>query len=322
MVMQSPIPEIHLAAKWEVARLIIHSTFEDDKQTPCVDDPNDILTFLDHHFKLAIISGQNQDQPIQSALHALASASGPAIIEALNHFDLTGRLFIRGICHAFQCDRPSELRKAALMFLPLIGDSWFNPCTLIMGSTEINSFCMDWASTVDCLEPTPAIQKASFTTLLGMINSPRWRPHIPPEKWTLLEYFKSVPGDLQSLQVCTNDPTFIDEVRKVDNPRAMVLWAEILWFKCGELVPEVWEQLEAVTKEIARNERGTYLGASQSHMGKYLSNTNSELRKAEDELRLHALQPADPVAIALRKRVGVLQQAWNVLDAIKLGKTL
>ena len=322
MVMQSPVPETHSEMKWEVSRLTMHGAFEENKPLPPVEDPNDILAFLDHHFELVITRGQNHDQPIQDALHALASASSPVIIEALNRFDVTGRLFIRGICRAFQGDRPSKLREAALLFLPHISSIWFHPCALIMGSTDMSSFCMDWASAVDRVELTPTVQEAVLTVLLGMINSPYWRPHIVPEKWSLLEHFTSVLRDPPSLRVCINNPDLMDEVRNVANPRATVLWVEILWFKYDELIPEVRERLEAVTMDIARNERGTHLGTSQSHIGKYLSNTNSELKKAEDALRRCASSPADPGTVTLRERVGMLQRASRDLDSIRLGGTL
>lgn len=315
MVMRSPIPETHSEAKWKVCRLTMRGAFEDSNPLPKVEDPEGILAFLDRHFELALIGGQNQDQPIQNALRALASVSSPTSIEALNRFDPTGRLFVRGIRHALQPDRLSKLREAAILFLPRIGNKWFHPCALIMGSTEMKSFCIDWASAVDCLEQTPAVKEAALTILLGMINSPRWRPHIVSEKWGLLEHFMLIPGDLHSLRVAINDSDLMDGVRNVDNPRAVVLWAEILWFKYGELIPMVREQLETVTKEIAQNERG------KSQVDKFLSNANSELRKVEDALGGCTLPPTDPVVIVLRERIGMLQRASQALEAIRLGGT-
>jgi hypothetical protein len=318
--MQSPVPETYSETKWEVSRLTMHGAFKDNEALPQIEDPNNIITFLYHHFELAVFCGQNQDQPMQNAMCALASAPSSLVIEALNHFDPTQPLFVRGICQALQSTRPSSLREAALLFLPLLGDRWFHPCALVMGSTEMSSFCMDWASSVDSLHSTPTIQKAALTVFLGMINSPRWRSHIVPEKWTLLEYFTSVPGNLHPLQICINNPDLIDEVRNVDNPRAVVLWVEILWFKYEELIPKVREQLKMVTKEIAQNERGVHLGTSQSHINQYLLNTNSELRKVE-ALWQCALQSANPAATALEERVRMLQQALQVLDSIRMGRT-
>ena len=302
MVMQSDIPEAHSKKKWEVSCLAMHHAFKDNKPLSCVEDPDNILTFLSHHFDLGIVDGEYQDEPIQNALCALAFTSSPITVEALNRLNPTGHWFVHGICHAFQSDRPLGLREAALLFLPLIANRWFHARALIMGPTEMDSFCMNWASAIDSLKPTPAIQKAALTVLLGMINSPHWHSHIVPETWTLLEYFKSIPDDLESLCLCINNLGLIDEIRNVDNPRAMVLWIEVLWFKYAELTPEVRDQLITITKEILRNERGTYLGASESHIDKYLSNIGLELREAEDAQK------------------AILQQAYKVLESIKQGK--
>jgi hypothetical protein len=292
MVMRSDVPETYSKKKWEVSRLAMHSAFKDNKPLSYVGDPGNILTFLSYHFNLAIVDGQDQNEPIQNGLYALASTSTTITVEALNHFNPTGHWFVRGIRHAFQGDRPLRLREAALLFLPLIANRWFHPCTLIMGSTEMDRFCMDWASAVDSLEQKPAIQKAALTVLLGMINSPHWRPHIVPDKWALLEYFRSVPHDLESLCLCIKNPDLMDEIRNVENPRAMVLWAEILWFKYTDLTPEVQERLVTITKEISRNERGTYLGVSGSYIDKYLHCTDSELKQAKDAQRVEMLQHA------------------------------
>jgi len=82
--------------------------------------PHNILTFLDHHFDLATRGGQNYDEPIQNALRVLAYASGPVTIEALKRFDLTEPSSVRGIYYVFQDNKPFQLRRAALLFPPLI----------------------------------------------------------------------------------------------------------------------------------------------------------------------------------------------------------
>lgn len=319
MVMQSPVPETHSEKQWKVTRLTMHSAFKDCNPSPQVKDPKDILAFLDHHFDLAIIGHGNQDGPIQNGLCALASAS--ATTEAFNQFDPTEQWFVRGICYAFQSDRSSELHEAALLFLPLIGNRWFHPQTPIMGSIEMASFCVDWASTVDCLNSTSTIKKAALIVLLGMINSPHWFPHIVPAKWNLLEYFlehfKSVSHDLQFLSGCINNIGLLDKISNVDNPMAVVLWVEILWLEYVELIPEVRKQLEAVTKEIAQNEISAHLSASQSHLDKYLLNISRKLREAEDALKQYTPPFTDPAAVTLRNRVKVLRQAFQILDTIQ-----
>ena len=227
--------------KWEASRLTMRGTYKWDKFLPWVEDPQDILVFLDHHFDLATGGGQNQDEPIQNALRALAYASSPATIEALERFDPTEPSFVRGICYVFQDDKPFQLRKAALFFLPLIGDRWFNTPRPIMEPDQMRSLCVDWASAVDGIEHTNDVQKAALAVLFGMINSSHWRPHIVREKWKLLEYSTSVPDDSLPLRRCIDNPELTHAIAEVEDPAAMFLWSAILWLKYKELTPQVQE---------------------------------------------------------------------------------
>jgi len=308
--MQSPVAEAQSQAKWEASCLTIQSACKGDG----FEDAQHILIFLNHHFELVTGHSQSQDEPIQNAFCALAHTSNTVIIEAFKVFDPTTPSFVHGISYVLQDNRPSELREAAFLFLPLICDRWFTTRSPIMDSTTMSSFFMDWTSTIDHLAPTPTIQKAALTVFLGMVNSPHWCSHIIPENWILLKHFTLVSGDLQFLHGCINNPALMDEVRNVDNPMAIVLWVEILWSKYVELAPEVQKQLEMVTEEIAQNEKAACITGSQSHVGRYLSSANSELKKAEDELKQYARELDDPEAIVLEKRIERLQQFLLRLD--------
>lgn len=126
IVMQASIsPAYSEDKKWEASRLALYGAYKRDKFLPRVEDPQEILDFLNYHFKLAA-QGNSQDGPIQNALCALGYASNPAATEALKNFDPTQPSFVYGIRQIFQKERPVQLRKAALFFLPLIGDRWFN----------------------------------------------------------------------------------------------------------------------------------------------------------------------------------------------------
>ena len=311
ITMGTPVSLAHPPEKkWEASRLTMRGTYKWDKFLPWVEDPQDILTFLDHHFDLATRGGQNQDEPIQNALRALAYASGPVTIEALNRFDPTEPSFVHGICYVFQYDKPFQLRKAALFFLPLISDRWFNTPHPIMEPDQMRSLCVDWASAVDSIEHTYDVQRAALAVLFGMINSSHWRPHIVREKWKLLEYFTSVPDDSLPLRRCIDNPDLMDAIAKVENPVAMVLWLAVLWLKYKELIPQVQEQLETVTKEVAQGRRRTDLDM-------YLSAMDSELGKTEDALTRYDTLSNDPAA--LRTKVDNLRQARTSLLALKGG---
>jgi len=313
VVMQTPVSlALSQEKKWAASRLAMHGAYKWDKVLPWVDHPQDILLFLDHHFDLATRGDQNQDEPIQNALRALAYASGLVTTEALERFDPTEPSFVRGICYIYQDEKPLELRKAALFLLPLIGDRWFNAPDPIMRPDQMSSLCVNWASAVDAMKNTYDFQKANLTVLLGMINSPHWRPHIVEEKWRLLEYFASVPDDSLPLRRCIDNPDLMGEIKRAGNPIAMTLWPMVLWLKYEELVPEVRGQLETATKEVARD------GGTDLDM--YLSVMDAELRKAEDALNQHEPWSTGPAAIALRRKTGNLQQAKDSLAAIKRGR--
>ena len=292
MVVQSCVPKTCSQKKWEVSCLAIRSVHMDSHSLSGPKELETILTFLGHYFTLGFAGGKYQDEPIQNALYALASISNSTTIEAIRQFNPTGDWFVYGIRHALQSDRAPELRKAALLFLPLIVDIWFHPSTLIMGSTEMGSFCRDWASTVDSIEHTSTTLKAALTVLFGMINSSLWRPHIVPDEWTLLENFRLVQADLESLHLCINNPGLITEIRNVDNHKAMVLWAEILWSNYTKLTQEIRKQLVKITAEVSRNERGTYLSASGLYIDKYLSILDSELEETKEVQKVKILQQA------------------------------
>ena len=310
IVMQAPVSTAFPdRKKWKAARLTMHGAYKSDKFLPSVEDPQDILTFLDHHFGLTSGGNRNQDEPIQNALRALAHTSDPAAIEALERPDPTGTPFIHGIRRVFQSDKPLQLRKAALLFLPLIGHRWFNTARSIMSPDEMKRLCVDWASVVGSVEHSPDVRQAILSVLLGMIDSPHWRPHIVTDNWKLLEYYASLPGDSRPLKRCIDNPELIDTVRDVNNPVALGLWLEILWSKHGELLPDVRDRLETVTREVAQGRRRIDLERCQKAL-------ESEFGKAEGALIQFSTWDTGPTAVALRKKVDNLQQARTSLLAL------
>ena len=311
--MQAPVsPAYSQERKWNASRLAMHGAYKWNQPFPLVDDPRDLLTFLVHHFDMAIGGDKTQDEPIQDALCTLAYASDPAMFKDLKDFDPTKPSFVRGICYTYQDKRPSKLRKAALFFLPLISDKMFNTPEPIIEPDEMKSFCADWASTVDSLELTPDVQKAALTVLLGMINSPHWHPHIITEKWRLLEHFTLIPDDSQPLRRCIDNPDLIEVVRNVDDQAASFLWLRILWLKYQELIPEVRTQLENVTREVGQGER-------RADLDKYLETMDSELKKAKEASTQNKTLSKGPDTDDLQTRIENLQAARSTLVVLKRG---
>ena len=311
VVMQASVSHAYSEEKkWDASRLAMHGAYKSDKFLPSVEDPHNILAFLEHHFDLATSGGKGQDGPIQDALYALAYASGPTATEALEDFDPTNPSFVRGICCAFQDNKPFELRKAALFFLPRISDKLFNTPQPIMKPDEMKGFCADWASTVDNMEFSDEVKVATLTALFGMINSPHWRPHIVAEKWKLLENFGSVPCDSQPFKRCIDNPELIDAIKEVGGPAASYIWLAILWLKYKELIPQVRTKLEAITAEVAQGRR-------RMELDNYLTMIDSELKKAEEALTRYDTWSANPNAVALRTKIESLGEAKSTLISLR-----
>ena len=197
-----------------------------------IEDPHDILTFLNLCFDLATNDSHNwykpeggpflnHDESIHQAIHVLANASGPITIEALKNFNPTEHQFVCGIYYALQADQPLQLRSAAFSFLPLISDKWFSSPNTITDHSQMRSFCVDWASVVDAIELTDDVKKAALTVFLEMINSDHWRPHVVVERWKLLEHISLVLDDSWPLKKCINNPKLTDEIRDMEDPAVL-----------------------------------------------------------------------------------------------------
>ena len=289
VVMGASVPENHSEGKWEAARLALSGAYVGDKFVPQIEGHQDedtyyILDFLNYHFNLTAKQGQDQDEPIRIALRTLACISNPASIAALKFFDPTENSFVRGVQYTLGDIRPSSLREAALLFLPLVCDQWFKTGSTIVNLGDVRRICVDWASAVDRADEAPVVKTAALTFLLGMIGSPDWRPHIVPTKFALLEGLKSVPDDFQPLRSRINNPGFMDAIEDVENTTATVHWVAILWANYVELGHEMRERLETITKEILRKEQTPDFDGPRLPVGELLSDMDLELGKVNSEL--------------------------------------
>ena len=308
VVMRVPLsPAYSEEKKWKAARLALHGAYKSDKVLPWVEDPEDILSFLSHHFELAEETN-NQDEPIQDALRALAYASTPATIEALKSVDPTEPTFTRGICHVFHQHKPLQLRKAALFFLPLIAENMFGAPDPVMNDSEMERLCVDWASVVDGVWGTDDVLGPALTVFLHMINSSHWRSHVVPEKWELLAHLDSVPDDSQLLARCLQNPGLVDAITTVGNPDVAVPWLKFLFLQYDQLDPKVRDRLEASVK-----------GAQRINADNYLSMIQSELDEAEKELLGYNTWATAPEAVALMRKIDSHKAAIEFLKLVKWG---
>lgn len=327
VIMQAPLSlAFSEEKKWKASRLAMHGAYKWDEHLPSVGDPQDILTFLDHHLNLTTIFGKTRDGAIKDALHALTHASRFSTI-ALGYLRPAEPLFVRGICHALQDNQPLHLRRAALSFLPLISDNWFNTPNPIMEPDQMKSLCMDWASAVDGIKRTDDLEQANLAVLLGMIESPHWRPHIIAGKWKLLERFTSIPYNSQPLRRCINNPGLMDAIRSTGDPAATALWLAILWYNYEELLPQAKERLEVVTKEVAESgEMGietclSVVGSELERVDRALRRTTQSrtpqshgdsLASDHNETKLMNLERAMEALTALKRPVGPHLTALSV----------
>jgi len=210
----------------------------------------------------------------------------------------------------FQKRKPLQLRKAALFFLRLIADEWFNtPSSAMDGdgmNGEMEGLCVGWASAVDEFWGTDGVREAALAVLLDMINSSQWRPHVVPDKWKLLEQFDSVPDNSQPLTRCLKNPDLVDAVSTVGNPEPMVLWLKILLLKYNRLDRAVQGRLEASMR-----------GNQRKRVDEYLSVMQLELRGAEEESSKYGTWSTDSKATALEEKIESHEAAIGFLESVK-----
>ena len=306
VIMKALASPAHPERKWEASRLALHGAYKSDRFLPPVKDPQPILAFLSHHFEL-VEDGKVHDEPIQDALRALAYDSTPETIEALKNFE-TRPSFVHGICHVFQEGKPLQLRKAALFFLPLIADKWFNTRRPFTNDNEIKRLCVGWASAVDEVWGTDDVCGPTLALLLDMINCPHWRPHVVPEKWKLLEHFDSVPDDSQPLARCLK----IFDQRAVASGFPTFVIAStnsgFLLFKYNQLDPAVQGRLEASVR-----------GPQRTNADSYLLMIQSKLDEAEKQLLGYGTWATAPEAVVLKGKIDSLKAAIEFLKSVKRG---
>ena len=303
-----PSPVYTEEKKWRATRLALHGAYKWDRVFPPVDDPQLILNFLNDHFEL-VKGGEDHDEPIRDALHALACYSTPKTTEALKNFDPTQPSFVHGICHIFQKHKPLQLHKAALLFLPLIADKWFNSHRPLMNDDEMKKLCGLWAFAVDEVRYTDRILEAALAVLLDMINSSHSRPHVVPGGWQLLVHLDLVPDDSQPLARCLRNPSLVDWIGTVGSPDTVVRWSKVLLSKYDKLDPTVKERLEVFMRGVQRERVDDYLLTMQEELG----------RAKEESLNYGRWSADDPKAVPLDGMIKSHEAAIEFLESVRKG---
>ena len=311
---------------WKASRFAVHGAYKWDRFLPWVQDPNDLIKFLTHHFSIQA-KGEDEiaSESIQDTLRALAYASGEVTIEALKKFDPTDKSFVEGIRKAFENDRPFQTRKAALFLLPIIQDRWFDDSLKedVMSDDQRTEFCKNWASAVDGIEHTYDVKKAAGSTLFSMLNSSKWRSHIAEDKWKLMEWFTVLPEESKPFHACKKNAEILPWLKsKAENPTEgegkntakanqglMKLWLAILWLDYVTLPEAVSDQVLETTKVVISKVR---------HDVNFVTVVmEAEKERYQTELKEYPLWSIDEKATALRTRVDNLNSSMEkFLEAV------
>ena len=297
---------------WKACRFAVHGAYKWDRFLPWVQDPDDLIKFLTHHFDLqAKGDDETTAEPIQDTLRAVAYASGEVTIEALKKFDPTEKWFVEGIRKTFENDRPFQTRKAALFFMPIIQEKWFDDSLGedVMTDDQRAEFCKNWASAVDGIEHTFDVKKAACSTLFSMLNSSKWRSHITEDKWKLMEWFPVLPDENKPFNACKKNPEILPWLKsKAENPTEgegknsakanqglMKLWLAILWSDYVDLPEAVRDQVLEMTKFVISKVR---------HDVNFITVVmEAEKERYQTELKEYPLWSIDDKATTLRTRV-------------------
>lgn len=250
---------------WAAARLAVHGAYKWDTYLPWLNDPDDVIKFLAYHFAIQAKGGDDvATQPIEDALRAVAYGSNETTLEGLKKFDQTDKLFVDGIRKAFEEDRSFQTRKAVLFLMPIIQDKWFDDSSEdVIPDEEKDEFCRNWGSTVDGIEHSVDVKKASCTTFFAMLNSKKWRSHIAKDKLKLMEYFIGLPDDTRYFTACKKDVSILPWLRSradeagegTEETKLWKLWLAILWSDYANLSKEVRDQILEVTKVVVSKVR-------------------------------------------------------------------
>lgn len=305
---------------WKASRLAVHGAYKWDRFLPWVQDPDDLLKFLAHHFSIQA-KGEDEvaGEPIQDTLRALAYASGEVTIEALKKFDPTDKPFVEGIRKAFENDRPFQTRKAALFLMPIIQDRWLDDSLEqdVIPDDQKTEFCKNWASAVDGIEHTYDVKKATGSTLFAMMNSSRWRSYITEDKWRLMEWFTLLPEESKPFNACKKNPEILPWLQsKAENPTEgegknsakanqglMKLWLAILWSDYVNLPEAVRDQVLEMTKVVISKVR---------HDVKFITVVmEAEKERYQTELKDYPLWSIEDKATSLRTRVDSLSSSME-----------
>jgi hypothetical protein len=295
---------------WRPAELSLSCAFKWDTSRPLIGNPASLVHFLEH-----CLSEQGRDivvnLPVDRVMLALADAPSEAMSKELT-IDFTRPLFFNRICQclALRDDVPHLLRRATITFLPHLDAQFFNT-NKTFSEDQVNEFISAWFSSAEeslGKEHDGSFLEALFATLMGLLDSPLWRKHIPRERWSFLTSLKMVEGPAPpSFYRCANNSAIIPSMEEagVRSPKFLAHWAGILWARYPDLSKDVRRQLEKVTKRTPDEILSTYLATVEG-----------QIQHIKGKLDSHVRSPGE-VAANLEERLGSFGAARRILTRIQ-----
>ena len=300
---------------WRPAELSLIGAFKWKTPRPHVGDPASLVRFLAH-----CLSEQGKgivlDAPVERIMLAIAGAPAEVINEGIARVDFTQPLFFDGICHALRNDAPHLLRRATVTFLRHLDGQLFNT-NKTFSAHQANEFIPRWSSSAQTSwdkEHGGLLDEALFSTLMGLLDSPFWREHIPQDRWSILTLLGGIKEEYipPSFYRCVKNTTIIPHLKQAygRGPNILAQWVAILWAKYPDLSEEVRLQLEEATKEIAD-------GPSKHNLSSYLTIVEGQIKQTWDRIKSHTSWSFGEDVARLRRRHDSLRFARGVLISIQ-----
>ena len=300
---------------WAPAKLSLIGAFKWETTRPDVGDPALLVRFLARCFSEQE-RGIAQGVSLERVMLALAGAPAKVVGGGLARVDFTQPLFFDGICRALQDGVPYLLRRATVTFLRHLDAQFFNT-NKTFSEDQVKAFISGWSSAARELlemEPGRFVTQALFGTLMGLLDSPFWRNHIPQGRWSLLTLLGGMNEEDIPLSFyrCVKNSEIIPYLGGgyLRVPDVLVKWVAIAWAKYPDVSEEVKLQLEKVTRKIADE-------PSKCNFSAYLEIVEYQIEQVENRINSRASWPFGEDLDRLRKRHDSLLDARGTLIGIR-----
>ena len=235
---------------WEATRLAAYGAFCGHYPRG-IEEPREILKFLDHHVGLEGAGGSEHESYIQSAasvIMALQYSEGinPLTFKCVREFNWTSPSFVRGVRSAMRPHSLLSLRLHIVGLIALVSDRWFNCPVPVMEPKEMLEFCENLSLFMDVAPYDLDIKKWSVAIAFGMLRSPDWRKHVVPKLWSVLAY-STMGEELESFQWCLrNAIELLDFMRGLPDGEGLRWWCGTLWLHFDKLDSTIRDEVKKI----------------------------------------------------------------------------